>query len=90
MINHNCLEIEIVSVEKYLNKGCLSTCSVELESKDWTQLVYKTILFAQRFGYGWSISGSIEEEVNLSTTGINAGCGITLADIYISRREFES
>jgi hypothetical protein len=39
---------------------------IEHEIDDWTATVYDVILSAQQMGYGWSISGFIDEELNMT------------------------
>lgn len=87
MIRHNEVEIELLSVAKYLDKGCLAICEIEIPMMKWELMIYEVILFCQSFGHSWNISGQINEEINLSTTHVHAGNGITLVDFYLERRD---
>jgi hypothetical protein len=84
------VDVNIDKVEVYMKKGCLATCSYDLSSDSWEELVLETIKFAQIFGTGWALSGSIDEEINLSTTSFHHGNGVTLAHIQISRLNSDS
>ena len=87
MKKHNNADFEIIKVEKYLNKGSLALCETTIKSIEWKDKVFEVLKFAQTFGLSWSISGDIEEEINISTTRFSAGDGVSLADIQLTKTE---
>lgn len=74
---------EIV-VDHYHKGGHLVTFTIEHEFDDWIATVYDVIAFAQRMGYGWSISGFIDEELDLIATDLSIA-GIKLVTCHCAR-----
>ena len=51
---------------------------------DWQLAVFKILAIAQRFAYGWSITGDIEVEFDLFSTKCSVP-GITMLHCFVAR-----
>ncbi len=85
MRNGTKAQFDILKVEPYLHKGCVATCEFTLSQKRWEDVVIEALKFAQKFGYGWGISGKIERELDLTTTRFSHGSGVTMVHIHIKQ-----
>lgn len=90
MLSHCGSEITVDKIEPYLDKGSLAECHIEIEANTWEELSFKVLSNAQKFGIGWVVSGSVEEEIDLTTSSFHAGNGVTIASIHFSRNEYET
>ena len=57
-----------IKIEDYHKGGHVVTFDISHESDDWMTTVYEVISIAQQMGHGWSISGFIDEVLDLTST----------------------
>ncbi|MCA9170866.1 MAG: hypothetical protein KDB23_24490 [Planctomycetales bacterium] len=73
-----------MTVNDYHKGGHEVTFDFEHEIDDWASTVYDVISCAQQMGHGWSINGSIEEELNLTGT-VASISGVKMVSCYCPR-----
>ena len=73
-----------IKIEDYHKGGHVVTFDIFHEGDDWKTAVYDVIRCAQHMGHGWSISGFIEEEFDLVSTGSSIA-GIKMVSCFCAR-----
>ena len=77
-------DVREINVDDYHKGGHVVTFDIEHKFDDWAATVYDVISCAQQMGHGWSISGFIDEELDLATTGTLIG-GIKMVSCFCPR-----
>lgn len=73
-----------ITIEDYHKGGHAVTFDIFHEVDDWKSAVYDVIQCAQQVGHGWAISGFIDEEFELVSTGSSIA-GIKLITCFCPR-----
>ena len=77
-------EFHELKVDDYHKGGHVVTFDIGHEFDDWAAVAYDVISCAQQMGHGWSISGFIEEELELISTGTSIA-GIKMVSCFCPR-----
>ena len=78
------VEAEVESIEPY-NKGGFECClALSVAGASWPDKVVSVVSAAQSFGYGWTISGSIDEEVDIVASRFSVP-GLEFANLTLRR-----
>jgi len=77
-------EFKEINVADYIKGGHIVTFDIGHDFSDWTAVAIDVISCAQQMGHGWSISGFIEEELELFSTGTSVA-GIKMVSCYCPR-----
>lgn len=69
----------LVSTSPYAKGGTEATLALEIKGQNWSEQVLELVRTAQYLGYGWHITGSIDDEISLTSerfrfTGIQWAC----------------
>lgn len=75
---------ELLSLEKYPKGGTSAQLAMDLPPISWASTVLHCLQLAQSLGQGWTISGAIENEVDLCTNELRVS-GVEWAHLWISR-----
>jgi hypothetical protein len=73
-----------IVVYDYHKGGHVVTFNIEHDFDQWQGVAYDVIACAQQLGHGWSLSGFIDEELELISTGISVA-GIAMATCFCPR-----
>jgi len=73
-----------LNVNDYHKGGHVVTFDIDHEFDDWPTTVYDVIACAQLIGHGWSISGFIDEEMDLIANGTSIS-GIKMVSCFCPR-----
>jgi hypothetical protein len=77
----------IDSILPYEKGGFVVDVSTELTKESWSELVYEALVISQRVGYGWCISGSIADALDLWSNESNVPGIISM---HLRMESFES
>jgi hypothetical protein len=75
---------EMASLEPYHKGGFTACLAIDLPAGTWPELVVAALSLAQDFGYGWEVTGGIDEEVELNASRFRLA-GITSASLSLSK-----
>ena len=73
-------------VEPYHKGGTSAQFELSIADRDWPDAVLACLRMAQSFGYSWSLSGDVDNEIELTATRL-AVPGIEWAHVWMHRRE---
>jgi hypothetical protein len=59
--------------------------NIDRHERDWSTIVCDSIATAQQIGHGWTITGSIDQGLELSTNKPR-GAGVTMITFEVTRR----
>lgn len=79
------VDLNLECIDPYHKGGHTIRSAYQISNKKWTEAVFTGIQTLQLLGYGWSISGAIQEELSAETDR-SVISGIDLISVSMHRK----